>query len=99
MLDSKIPLLSIREPYATLILQKKKNIELRSWSAKERNTFYIHVPTIADEILCREYNIIPHQPKTIIGKATVTDVKHYNTPDEFANDYPRHNCKEFRIKN
>ena len=44
MLDSKIPILSIREPCATLIIEGKKDIELRNWSAKEGNTFYIHVP-------------------------------------------------------
>jgi hypothetical protein len=96
MLDSKIPILSIREPYATLIIEGKKDIELRNWKppawAKE---FYIHVPTIADLEKCREYNIIPNPPRTIIGKATITDVKYYNTPNEFAKDYPRHYHKLF----
>jgi hypothetical protein len=86
MLDNKIPLLSIREPYATLTLQKKKNIELRRWSAKEGNTFYIHVPQIEDKRLCKDYGITPHRPKSIIGKATITGIKYYNTPDEFAQD-------------
>lgn len=35
MLDSKIPALSIREPYATLILEGKKDIELRNWKPLE----------------------------------------------------------------
>ena len=48
---------------------------------------------IVDEILCREYNISPHRPKSIIGKARIIDVKYYKTPDEFANDYPRHHSK------
>ena len=94
MLDSKIPILSIREPYATLILEGKKDIELRSWKppawVKE---FYIHVPVVADKRLCKEYNIIPHPPKTIIGKARISEVKHYNSIDEFTKDYPRHHCK------
>lgn len=95
MIDTKIPALSIREPYATLIMEGKKDIELRSWSAKEGNTFYIHVPFVVDLRLCKEDGITPYTPKTIIGKATITGVKYYNTPDEFANDYPRHHCKEF----
>jgi hypothetical protein len=95
MFDSKIPALSIREPYATLIMEGKKDIELRSWSAKEGNTFYIHVPVVADLKLCKGYGITPRRPKSIIGKATITRVKYYRTPDEFANDYPRHHSKLF----
>ena len=63
MLESKIPILSIREPYTTLILEGKKDIELRSWKPPVRiRDFYIHVPTIADLGLCKGYNIIPHPP-------------------------------------
>lgn len=63
MLDSRIPILSIREPYATLIIEGKKDIELRNWKLPVWiRDFYIHVPTIADLRMCKEYNIIPHPP-------------------------------------
>jgi hypothetical protein len=96
MLDSKIPVLSIREPYATLIIEGKKNIELRSWKPPEWiRDFYIHVPTIADLKMCKEYNITPNIPKTIIGKALVVGVKEYTNSKDFAEDYQRHYCKSF----
>jgi len=79
-----------------MILLKKKDIELRDRRAKEGNTFYIHVPTIADEILCREYNVTRHQPKTIIGKARISEVKYYDTTDEFMKDYSRHYYKSYK---
>ncbi len=81
--------------HATLIIEERKDIELRSWSAAPGNTFYIHVPIIADQKLCREYNIIPHPPKTIIGKVQVVGVKEYTNSKDFAEDYPRHHCKSF----
>ena len=96
MFDSKIPILSIREPYATLIIEGKKDIELRNWKPPVWiRDFYIHVPTMADIKMCKEYSIIPNLPRTIIGKARILEVKYYDTPDEFANDYPRHHSKLF----
>jgi hypothetical protein len=52
MLDSIIQILFIREPCATLIIEGKKDMELRSWSAAPGNVFYINVPMIADQKLC-----------------------------------------------
>jgi predicted transcriptional regulator len=99
MFDSKIPILSIREPYATLILEGKKDIELRSWKPKAWvKEFYIHVPVIADKGLCKEHNIIPHPPKTIIGKARIFKVKQYDTADKFVKDYSRHHCKSYEYR-
>jgi len=96
MIDSKIPVLSIREPYATLIVEGKKDIELRNWKRRaEIKDFYIHVPTIADFRLCKEYDIIPRLPMTIIGKARIAQVKEYKDAADFAKDYPRHYSKEF----
>ncbi|MPZ06618.1 MAG: ASCH domain-containing protein [Nitrososphaeraceae archaeon] len=96
MLDSKIPALSIREPYATLIIEGKKDIELRSWKPPEWiKDFYIHVPTIADLKMCKEYNIISSPPRTVIGKVQVVEVKEYTNSKDFAVDYPRHHCKFF----
>lgn len=34
--------LSLTEPYATLIMEKKKQIETRSWKTKYRGELYIH---------------------------------------------------------
>jgi len=97
MLDISIPILSIREPYTTLIIEGKKDIELRNWKPPVWiKDFYIHVPAIADLGLCKGYNIIPHPPKTIIGKARISEIKHYDTTDEFMKDYPKHYRKSYK---
>jgi len=41
--------LSLKQPYAELILQGKKKIELRTWNTKFRGEFYIHASLTADK--------------------------------------------------
>ncbi len=38
----KIKALSLRQPYAELVVIGKKSIELRTWSTKYRGEFLIH---------------------------------------------------------
>jgi hypothetical protein len=45
--------------------------------------------------MCKEYDIIPSPPRTIIGKAQVVGVKEYTNSKDFAEDYQRHYCKSF----
>lgn len=42
MKGAKMKVLSITEPYATLIKEKKKTIETRSWKTNYRGELYIH---------------------------------------------------------
>ena len=45
----KVKVLSIKEPYATLICNKKKSIETRSYKTNYRGELYIHaLPTLVD---------------------------------------------------
>lgn len=48
--------LSIKEPYATLIMHKKKTIETRSWKTNYRGELYIHASksNVAKEYLEKE---------------------------------------------
>lgn len=48
--------LSIKEPYASLVMNKKKTIETRSWKTNYRGELYIHASqsTIPKEYLQRE---------------------------------------------
>ena len=36
--------LSVSQPYADLIVQGKKTIELRTWNTKYRGEFLVHAP-------------------------------------------------------
>jgi hypothetical protein len=59
----------------------------------------LHLGHRAEELetsIMEEYSNIPHPPKTIIGKARISEIKHYKTTDEFTKDYPRHHCKSWK---
>ena len=84
--------LSIRQPWAELILQEKKSIETRTWNTKFRDEFYIHAGQKIDVNACKRFNLNPEELTTgaIIGKAKLTDVKAYNSKKEFLKDKENH---------
>lgn len=75
--------LSIRQPYAELIISGKKKIEYRNWNTTFRGQFYVHAPEIIERDAIEIYKV--HRSKlvtgAIIGKVTLYDVKHF-TSDE-----------------
>lgn len=72
--------LSIKEPYATLIMEGKKSIETRSWKTSYRGKLYIHASsTKIPKLLKEDPKFIPlvNDSKlnygNIICKCTLTD--------------------------
>ena len=52
-----IPAISIRQPWAELILRGVKSIEVRNWSDLYRGDLYIHTGRMADGYKIFEYNM------------------------------------------
>ena len=72
--------LSICQPFAELIVQGKKTIELRKWNTKFRGEFLVHAAKNILEEDCKRMKI---SPKTvaivaIFGKVNLDDVKKYD---------------------
>jgi predicted transcriptional regulator len=107
--------LSVSQPFADLIIKGKKTIELRNWDTRFRGEFLIHSPIKIRLDDCKRLGI---DQKTlavgaIIGKATIYDVKKYQSKKEFLDDKKFHfagsefsdakygfmleNSKEFKI--
>ena len=100
--------LSICQPFAELVIQNKKTIELRKWNTNFRGEFLVHAP-----IKIRKEEIKKMRIKeklttgAIIGKAELYDVKKYESIREIQNDKNKHfstkNCQEktfgFILKN
>ncbi len=82
--------LSIKQPYAELILQGKKTIELRKWNTKFRGTFIIHVPKSIDEAAMKKHGFAALPTGGIIGQVTLIDVKHYPTIEAHRADSSKH---------
>ncbi len=87
--------LSIRQPWAWLIVNGHKDIENRSWSTKVRGRVLIHAGKMVDtdgyNFVCREF---PHiaLPTTfdvggVVGEAHITDCVRESTSPWFIREY------------
>ena len=88
--------LSVSQPYADLIVQGKKTIELRTWNTKFRGEFLVHAPFKIKKDACKRLGIDETTLRTgvIIGKAEIYDVKVYNSVSELKADYKKHFATE-----
>src|ERR1700751_3370272 len=70
------PCLSIRQPWAELILRGEKTIENRSWRTNHRGTLYIHAGLKTDVSACRRFQIDPRTVRTgaVIGSVQLVNV-------------------------
>ena len=83
--------LSICQPFAELIIQNKKTIELRTWNTKIRGEFLVHAPI---KIRKEAYEKLKIKEKlttgAIIGKVELYDVKKYESLKEIQIDKKKH---------
>ena len=92
--------LSICQPFAELIIQDKKTIELRNWNTNYRGEFLVHAPTKQRKEDCIKLKIDEKLTTgAIIGKAEIYDVKKYQSTKEIQNDKNKHfSSKKFQEK-
>ena len=92
--------LSVCQPFAELIIQGKKTIELRKWNTKFRGEFLVHA---AKNILiedCKRMKISSSiTTGAIIGKVKLTDVKKYESDKELKSDKKKHHSLSDITKN
>ena len=88
--------LSVSQPYADLIVQGKKTIELRTWNTKYRGEFLVHAPDKIKNDVCEKLGIDMEKIRTgvIIGKVEIYDVKIYDSMSELKSDYKKHFATE-----
>ena len=82
--------LSIKQPYVELILQGKKNIELRRWNTNFRGEFYIHASKIPDMKAMKNFSFEKLPCGFIVGKAELVNVKKYKNEEEHKKDRNLH---------
>ena len=82
--------LSLKQPFAELILSGKKTIELRKWNTKFRGEFLIHASKIPDEDSMKKFGLENLPCGFILGKANLVDVKPYKDEEEFNKDKNLH---------
>ena len=84
--------LSLKQPYAELLVTGKKIIELRTWNTKFRGEFLVHASKKVDKEACERNKIDPDSLiiGAIIGKGYLYDVKLYDSEKSFIHDRKKH---------
>ena len=67
--------ISIRQPWAELIVSGRRRMEIRKWNAKHRGPFLIHSPLEVDEEACLRFKIPNAATGTIIGLSELITAK------------------------
>lgn len=78
--------LSLKQPFAELILQGRKTIELRKWNTHFRGEFLIHSSKNPNGEAMKKFGFENLPCGFILGKANLTDVKHYEDDEECNKD-------------
>ena len=87
--------LSIKQPFAELILQGKKKIELRKWNTKFRGDFYIHSSLKPHKEGMQKFGFSELPCGFLVGKAELIGVKKYQNAEEHAKDRLLHLASTF----
>jgi len=82
--------LSLKQPYAELILQGRKKIELRKWNTKFRGSFFIHASKVPDKNAMEKFGFVSLPLGCIVGKAEIKGVKKYENEEEHRKDEEKH---------
>ena len=82
--------LSLKQPFAELILQGRKRIELRKWNTRFRGEFLIHASKNPDKKAMEEFGFKRLPFGCVVGKATLVNVKKYNDEKEHRKDKNLH---------
>lgn len=84
--------LSLKQPYAELIVSGRKTIELRKWNTKFRGRFLVHASKNIDLDSCRRLGLKSDELASgaIIGSACIYGVKRYNNKIGFLKDSRKH---------
>jgi hypothetical protein len=82
--------LSLKQPWAELILQGRKKIEIRKWSTNFRGKFLIHSSKKPDEVGMKRFGFKELPLGFILGEAELVGVKKYNNEADFMKDVDEH---------
>ena len=82
--------LSLKQPFAELVVSGKKTIELRKWNTKFRGEFLVHASKIPDQSAMERLGFSELPVGCIVGKAKLVSVKEYKNADDFWKDKDKH---------
>lgn len=82
--------LSLKQPFAELVVSGKKTIELRNWNTNFRGKFLIHASKKPDLNAMKKFGFKDLPFGFIIGETELVKVKHYKNKEEHKRDKNKH---------
>jgi hypothetical protein len=82
--------LSLRQPFAELVLIGRKTIETRTWNTTYRGKFLIHAAAKSNDEKMEEYGFTELPTGCIVGEAEIVDVKVYHDLETWNADVEKH---------
>lgn len=88
--------LSLKQPWAALLVHGRKTIEVRRWSTKRRGLLLIHAARVPDKRTAAWRHVPPELESVaringgILGAGVLTDCLAYRTPSVFVADRAKH---------
>jgi hypothetical protein len=88
--------LSLKQPWAALLVYGRKSIEVRRWPTARRGHILIHAARVSDDrpeawaLVPPELREAAHFVGGFVGAADLTGCIAYRTFEAFVNDQPRH---------
>src|SRR3989344_6344231 len=86
--------LTLKQPFAELVVSGRKKVELRKWNTKFRGEFLIHASKTPHVASMKKFGFENLPTGCIIGKAILKDVKIYSDGEEFNKDRDLHLASE-----
>jgi len=82
--------LSLKQPFAELVMSGKKKIELRKWNTKFRGKFLVHASKVPDKEAMKRFGFDNLPNGKIVGEVELLEVKHYPDEESHNNDKNLH---------
>ena len=84
--------LSLKQPWADLVIGGEKSIETRVWNTSFRGEFFVHASKSVDKKSCEFFGLNSNKLLTggIVGRATLDSVKKYENLEDFKKDADKH---------
>ena len=94
----KVKALSFRQPWAELVLQGKKTLDLRTWRTNYRGTLAVYASSTIEKEFCQKNNIDPNQLTTgaVIGLVDLVDVVQLDETQYIARAREHLNIRHFQ---
>lgn len=78
--------LSLKQPWAELVVSGKKKIEIRKWNTHFRGEFMVHASKTPDISAMKKFGFDSLPLGMVLGKAKLVDVKNYKNDEDFLKD-------------